>query len=78
MAPGEYILNDGIADLALGFEHLKHLIAKQLLQIFGCSTGAFGERTATGKTTISGDQVQMRIKLLKITKGVNGDGSSGY
>ena len=65
---------DSIADLALGLEHLDQFIAKQLLQIFCYRTGAFGERAAAGKTTVGGDQVQMGIKLLKITKGVNGDG----
>ncbi len=77
VAPGKHIFNDRIADFVFGLEHLEHLMTKQILKIFGLKPRAFGEWAGVGKTAIGGDQVKMGIKLLKITKGVHGDGCTG-
>jgi len=46
VALAEHIFNDRIVYFALGFEHLEHLILKQILQIFGIRLTAFGECAA--------------------------------
>ena len=43
-----------------------HLIAKNLLQIFGIRLRAFGECAAAGKTTIGGDQMQIAALQVPI------------
>jgi len=77
VAPGEHVFDDSIRNLAFGLEHFKDLIAEEFLQISWFWTQTNLEYAITGKTAISGNNVQMRIKVLKIAKCLDGDSGAG-
>lgn len=56
-----------IIDFAFSFEHFEHFMAKQLFKITSIGRWAYHEGVIVVKAAIGGENMSMRMKILKIT-----------
>jgi len=73
--PIHHILDDDIRDFAFGFEHFENFIAEQLFKLNGIRWWAYQKGVVVVKAAIGAENMKMRMKILKVTKTLNGYGA---
>jgi|GEM_PF-6191780 len=73
VTPIHHILNDDVIDFSFGFKHFNNFIANQLFKRTGIRRWADPEGGIIVEAAIGGQHMQMGIKIMKISKTLDGD-----
>ena len=76
--PGEHVFNNDLIDLAFGFEHFQDFISNQIFDVLGIRVLSFLKYSIICKTAVCCNNVEVGMKILKITEGLHSNDRSGF
>jgi hypothetical protein len=78
VTPIDHIFDHRIGNFTFGFEHFEHVMPEMFFKIGGFGRRADYESTIVVKTTIGGQNMQVRMEILEVAERLYGDYRSRF